>query len=684
MSCPDPLSTSVPQEYQGQFGVFGGQNPLPEGSGWAVVLGCGLFFSVFITGLLHFKKSVISSEYFNTAGHRVGTGLTASVIVAKWIWTATVAFPSTNAWAWGIAGPFWYAVGATIQIVLFGILAVEVKRKAPHAHTFCEIVNARWGLTAHKVFLSFFLLTIVLVIAQMIMGGANLIHSMTGMNAYACAFLIPMGTIAYTVRDGLGATFLASYFQSAVMMIGAVILCLVVYFGSDAYVGSASRMHSMLEEVANIPLDECVYGANCEYPLLACGGVEGNKDESYITILSHDALVFGIINVLSGFSSIYIDHSYWQSAIAARPASSYKGFLVGGVAWLAVPLSMGTALGLATVAMQLPVSYGEVGSGLLSVAAAVHMLGDAGATLFLFMVVLAVASTAQAEIMGGSSLIAYDVYRTYVNPQATGADILKVSRYSVVGFSLISGVLAVILNEWDLAKSAFPYYLLGIAAGPAVIPALTLLCWRRASAASAIAGALVGFVCGIVSWIIAAEIREGDVTVATLGDDYVALTGLLAAFISSGLAQLVVALIDPDDCDWQSTRAIALIADGEEEDLPSLKGAVEYDQTALHKEWAWGVKVTCSLSFVIVIAWPVLSIPAGVFSEGYFIFWAGLSILWLLAAAAAIIFMPVFESFGTLRSFSLSIFGQERSASESSSKKTAVLNESCPTDSVAA
>jgi hypothetical protein len=34
-----------------------------------------------------------------------------------------------------------YASGATIQILLFGILAIEIKRKAPTAHTVLEIVS---------------------------------------------------------------------------------------------------------------------------------------------------------------------------------------------------------------------------------------------------------------------------------------------------------------------------------------------------------------------------------------------------------------------------------------------------------------------------------------------------------------------------------------------------------------
>ena len=29
------------------------------------------------------------------------------------------------------------------QVLLFGVMAIEIKRKAPYAHTVCEIVKAR-------------------------------------------------------------------------------------------------------------------------------------------------------------------------------------------------------------------------------------------------------------------------------------------------------------------------------------------------------------------------------------------------------------------------------------------------------------------------------------------------------------------------------------------------------------
>lgn len=42
-----------------------------------------------------------------------------------------------------------------MQILLFSILACKVKQNAPRCHTYLEIINARYGRLAHKIFLAF-------------------------------------------------------------------------------------------------------------------------------------------------------------------------------------------------------------------------------------------------------------------------------------------------------------------------------------------------------------------------------------------------------------------------------------------------------------------------------------------------------------------------------------------------
>jgi Na+/proline symporter len=100
-----------------------------------------------------------TSEEYSTAGRSIKIGLLASSVVSAWTWAATLLQSSAVAYEYGVSGPYWYAAGATIQVLLFAILAVEVKRKAPKAHTYPEIIRARYGGTAHIIYTYFALCT---------------------------------------------------------------------------------------------------------------------------------------------------------------------------------------------------------------------------------------------------------------------------------------------------------------------------------------------------------------------------------------------------------------------------------------------------------------------------------------------------------------------------------------------
>lgn len=96
------------------------------------------------------------------------------------------------AYKFGISGPFWYAAGATVQVLLFAILAVEIKRKCPTIHTFTEIVKYRWGTTAHIIFICYAFLTNIIVTAMLILGGAAVMEALSG----ECRALPPLSRCA--------------------------------------------------------------------------------------------------------------------------------------------------------------------------------------------------------------------------------------------------------------------------------------------------------------------------------------------------------------------------------------------------------------------------------------------------------------------------------------------------------
>ena len=37
------------------------------------------------------------------------------------------------------------------------------------------------------------------------------------------------------------------------------------------------------------------------------------------------------LQIVGNFGTVFIDQSYWQSAIAAKPSATYKGYILGGM-----------------------------------------------------------------------------------------------------------------------------------------------------------------------------------------------------------------------------------------------------------------------------------------------------------------------------------------------------------------
>lgn len=109
--------------------------------------------------LRRYNQELQTSEVFSTAGRTVKSGLVSSAVVSSWTWAATLLQSSSVAYKYGVSGPFWYASGATVQVILFATLAIELKRKAPNAHTFLEVIRARYGAATHGVFITFGLMT---------------------------------------------------------------------------------------------------------------------------------------------------------------------------------------------------------------------------------------------------------------------------------------------------------------------------------------------------------------------------------------------------------------------------------------------------------------------------------------------------------------------------------------------
>lgn len=602
---------------------------LSESVGYVVLIGVGLLMAIVVTLMVKAETKWLgtrkTSEWFYTAGRTIKTGLIASSIVSAWTWAATLLQSSTVTFEFGMAGSFWYAAGASIQVILFSILAIELKRKAPMTHTFPEMLYVRYGRHPHKVFLFFALMTNTVVTAMLVLGGVAVVNSLTGVDITIAAFLLPVGIVIYTIFGGLKATFFAEYINTGLIFVVVLVFVSFIYFLSPD-IGGISGMYEKLSEAAIL------------------SPVEGNVAGSFLTMASLGALMFGIINIVGNFGTVFVDQSYWQRAIAARPKAAAGGFIIGGLAWFAIPFTLATTLGLAAVATGVTLTEDQVGLGLVAPTTAANIMGDLGAILILTIVFTAVTAAGSSQLVSVSSLVTYDVFRTYFKPSATGRQLMRASRYTILVFGMGMGVLASTLFQLGVSLQ-YVYLMMGVLIGPAVAPISLSILWSRTNGRAATVGALAGLAAGILGWFLSAQATYGEITIASTG----ATTPLLIGNVLSILVSLAVtvggSMMVPERFDFRALKQKILLVDNK------IRSMLERDtdERMLSRASASCKRVGVGLAIFLVVLWPVPMYLSGyVVTLQLFTTWVWMAVVWAAAAAVAVVALPLVEARGSI------------------------------------
>jgi Na+/proline symporter len=163
-----------------------------------------------------------------------------------------------------------------------------------------------------------------------------------------------------------------------VIIYGCLLATMFTVYATSPLIGSPGRMYDLLVEASKtVP------------------GPSTGQDGSWLTIRNVNSLLTGITIAVGGFSTVFVDPSYGQKAIAAAPMSALWGYITGGLFWLIVPWSLGSSAGLAAIALtNNPVfptyprvmTPSEIGQGLVVPYALTALLGKSGAAMALIMV----------------------------------------------------------------------------------------------------------------------------------------------------------------------------------------------------------------------------------------------------------------------------------------------------------
>jgi SSS family transporter len=645
--------------------------PLSQGVGYGIVVGLGFAFSfgmILTTFVLkRYNYELQTSEMFSTAGRTVKSGLVASAVVSSWTWAATLLQSSAVAYNYGVSGPFWYASGATVQIILFATIAIELKRRAPNAHTFLEVIRARYGAVTHIVFMVFGLFTNILVTSMLLTGGSAVVTSLTGMHTAAACFLLPVGVVLYTMFGGIKATFLTDYAHTVVILIILLLFAFTAY-ATNENLGSPSKVFDLLQEAAK------------RHP------VEGNAGGSYLTMRSKEGAIFFVINIVGNFGTVFCDNGYYNKAIAASPVDALPGYIMGGLSWFAIPWLAATTMGLACLALENnPVfptypermAAADVSAGLVLPTAAVAMLGSGGAVATLLLVFMAVTSAMSAELIAVSSIFTYDLYQTYINPRATGKQLIYMSHTMVVGFAIAMAAWSTGLYYIGISMG-YLYLLMGVIISSAVLPATLTLMWSKQNWWAATLSPPLGFACSLIAWLVTAQKEGGELTVATTGANNPMLAGNVVALLSPLIfVPVLTYALGPQNYDWVSMKAIrkgddhdlAVAAHVDLEMIPGERRASvveeEQEQAKLFKASRIARWMTVGMTLALLVLWPMPMYGSGyIFSRKFFTGWVVVGILWMFCSAFCVGLYPLWEgrhtSARTFKSIFLDITGKRK------------------------
>lgn len=638
---------------------------LPQGAGYAVVVGLGAVFAagmVLTTFCLkRYNKEIMTAEEFATAGRSVKTFLLSSAVVSSWTWAATLLTSTVQVYNNGVSGALYYAAGATVQIILFACLAIKGKERAPSAHTYLEIVKSRYGGITHGVYCFWGFATNVLVTAMLLTGGSAVVHDLTGMSVVAACLLLPLGVVVYTLFGGIKATFLTDYAHTVVIVVIMLVFAFNTFAVSDK-LGSPGKVWEIVTQLAETQPRS------------------GNADGSYLTIKSRSGGIFFVINIVGNFGTVFLDNGYFNKAFASDPAATMPGYVIGGLAWFAIPMFMATTMGLTALSLQdtaywptypARMTSAEVSAGLVLPNAAVALLGKSGAVMSLLLVFMAVTSAMSAELIAVSTIYTYDIYRTYINPKASGKNLIFMSHASVIVFAYVMAGLAIGLYYAGISMG-YLYELMGVIIGGAVLPsALTLLSkrqnWHAATFTPPIATGL-----SIISWLVCTKLMYNVITVDTTFMDDPMLTGNVVALLSPFVIIPILTLVfKPQNFDWNILKNITRVDENEEllaaespseldpEKLVTVKSQVaevaheiamqnieKYaENTArLRRSFKIALSICCALAVCLILLWPIPMYASGyVFSKKFFTGWVSVLFIWAFCTAFVVIIGPVWE-----------------------------------------
>ncbi len=420
-------------------------------------------------------------ELFLVSQRSVGVLVGAMGVAASWIWAPSLFIAAQKSYQQGLPGILWFTVPNVAALMLFSILASRIRSIFPNGYTLPEFIASRFDAKTHLAYLFSFLSLQVCSLAVQLIAGASMLQSLSGTPYKPAVVILALVCASYSLIDGLH-----SSIRSHVLQL------IIIYVGLAALVPPA------------------VFSAGGAAAIL--NGLAGHSGKFTSVFDPHVAYTFGITVTIGLLSGPVGDQKFWQRAFAFGEGKVVKGYLLGAALFAVVPITMSL---LGFIAAGDPAAAPEVAAGAISaqqVGPEVirNLLPWWGLVLFVLVVLGGLTATGDSSLCAGGSLIAIDIYRRYIDPDAADSSMLTVSRVAVLGICAASIGVALIPGITILAL--FLFY--GTLRSATLMPTILALYSRGLSSGGLFWGILPAILLGIPAYVYGELSNNVDVKVA--------------------------------------------------------------------------------------------------------------------------------------------------------------------------
>lgn len=527
-----------------------GSTIVSQAEGYGVTVGLGVAFALVIILAVYLQRVYLSensesTEMFMVANRSVGTGLTTSAVFSSWMWINETVYCALQTYNFGISLPVWWGAGLSFQIALMAVLGVLAKIRIPHAHTSLEIARIRYGRLGHIAFMILCLVLNILGCSNLLFTGSSVLSAMTGMHFVASTILLPAGVIVYTVLGGIKATFLTDFLHTSIALI------LMIYFTigvlTSEHVGGVSGLYEKL-----------IATASNQY-------IDGNYKGSLLTFKSQQAAIWGVMLKFGNLALVVMDTSFWQKSFASKPESTVPAYGLAALAIFAVPWGLGTVIGLTCRAIEFTpifpthgMSSEDLGNGLVMPYTVYAILGSGAAGGVIVLIFMAVTSSLSSSFIGVSSIMSFDLYRTYLYPKANDRHTVRASHLSVVIFGCFLTGFTIML-KYVGADINWVNYAYAVITVPGIIPIILTLFWKDQSKFAFIASSYLGLASGLAVWLSLSWAMYGAINIQTTQQPLVCLYGSITSFFTPGIYSLIFSLAKPQKYDWSKFLKLGVL-----------------------------------------------------------------------------------------------------------------------------